>query len=72
MEEVCSSNSLSSFSSHRQVVAEEHRSSGEEAGKVASRAFRIHVDRVCCGCDGRCEASVEQVCGVCRFGPEMK
>ncbi|MQL97464.1 hypothetical protein Taro_030156 [Colocasia esculenta] len=33
MEEVCSSSSsLSSFSSHRQVVAEEHRSSGEEAG----------------------------------------
>ncbi|MQL70356.1 hypothetical protein Taro_002668 [Colocasia esculenta] len=33
MEEVCSSSSsLSSFSSHRQVVAEEHRSSVEEAG----------------------------------------
>ncbi|MQM06048.1 hypothetical protein Taro_038868 [Colocasia esculenta] len=32
MEEVCSSSSLSSFSSHRQIVAEEHRSSGEEAG----------------------------------------
>ncbi|MQM17230.1 hypothetical protein Taro_050196, partial [Colocasia esculenta] len=30
MEEVCSS-SLSSFSSHRQVVAEEHRSSEEDA-----------------------------------------
>ncbi|MQL92763.1 hypothetical protein Taro_025395, partial [Colocasia esculenta] len=39
MDEVCSSSSsLSSFSSHRQVVAEEHRSSGEEAGVKFGKA----------------------------------
>ncbi|MQM08261.1 hypothetical protein Taro_041114, partial [Colocasia esculenta] len=38
MEEVCSSSSsLSSFSSHSQVVAEEYRSSEEEAGKKMIR-----------------------------------
>ena len=25
---------------------------------VTSRAFRIHADHVCNGCDGRCKASV--------------
>ncbi|MQL68393.1 hypothetical protein Taro_000665 [Colocasia esculenta] len=34
MEEVCSSSSLSNFSSHRQVVVEEYRSSKEEAGPM--------------------------------------
>ena len=31
---------------------------------VTSRAFRIHADRVCCGCGGRCEASVSRLCGM--------
>ncbi|MQM04969.1 hypothetical protein Taro_037774, partial [Colocasia esculenta] len=31
---------------------------------VTSRAFRIHADRVCCGCGGRCEASVNWLCGM--------
>ncbi|MQL92989.1 hypothetical protein Taro_025623 [Colocasia esculenta] len=57
-QEVCSSSSsLSNFSSHRQVVAEEHRSSGEEAGNVTSR-----------GCGGRYEASVSWLCGICTSG----
>jgi len=50
---------------------------------VTSRAFRIHADRVCCGCGGRCEANVSWLCGMygvdvwleqvkSRVGPEMK
>ncbi|MQL82166.1 hypothetical protein Taro_014634 [Colocasia esculenta] len=35
----CSSSSLSSFSSHSQVVAEEHRSSEEEAGRQTVSTF---------------------------------
>ncbi|MQL87922.1 hypothetical protein Taro_020473 [Colocasia esculenta] len=44
MEEVCSS--LSSFSSHRQVVAEEHRSSEEEAGLWPVRGRRTQIKYV--------------------------
>ena len=32
---------------------------------VTSCAFRIHADIVCCGCDGRCEASVSWLCRMC-------
>ena len=32
---------------------------------VTSRAFRIHADHVCNGCDGRCEAIVSWLCGLC-------
>ncbi|MQM13375.1 hypothetical protein Taro_046301 [Colocasia esculenta] len=50
---------------------------------VTSRAFRIHADRVYCGCGGRCEASVSRLYGMhgvdawfeqvkSRVGPEIK
>ncbi|MQL83208.1 hypothetical protein Taro_015690 [Colocasia esculenta] len=32
-------------------------SSKRRCGHVTSRAFRIHADRVYCGCGGRCEAN---------------
>ncbi|MQL75911.1 hypothetical protein Taro_008290 [Colocasia esculenta] len=43
----------SATSSHRVTSAASWRRCS-----VTSRAFRILLDRVCCGCDGRCEASV--------------
>ncbi|MQM20687.1 hypothetical protein Taro_053711 [Colocasia esculenta] len=42
---------------------DQRRKTQNSKTSVMSRAFRIHADHVCSGCDGRCEAMLRPVRG---------